>query len=66
MIFRMFKNLVLSPFLIIELMKFRNRDLEVELITSDNIEDFYGNYEKNITNLINQNRETDQIAVGKR
>jgi len=62
----MFKNLVLSPFLIIELMKFRNRDLEVELITSDNIEDFYGNYEKNITNLINQNRETDQIAVGKR
>ena len=56
----------LSPFLITELIKFRNRNLEVELITSDNIEDFYGNYEKNITKLINQNRETDQIAVEKR
>lgn len=56
----------LSPFLIAELIKFRNRNLEVELITSDNIEDFYANYEKNITKLINQNRETDQIAVEKR
>lgn len=56
----------LSPFLITELINFRNRNLEVELITSDNIEDFYGNYEKNITKLINQNRETDQIAVEKR
>lgn len=56
----------LSPFLITELIKFHNRSLEVELITSDNIEDFYGNYEKNITKLINQNRETDLIAVEKR
>ncbi len=31
----------LSPFLITELINFRKRNLEVELITTDNIEDFY-------------------------
>ncbi len=56
----------LSPFLITELIKFRKRNLEVELITTDNIEDFYGSYEKNIHKLINQNRETDNTAVEKR
>jgi phosphatidylserine/phosphatidylglycerophosphate/cardiolipin synthase-like enzyme len=56
----------LSPFLISELINFRKRNLEVELITTDNIEDFYGNFEKNIHQLIIQNRETDKSAVGKR
>lgn len=56
----------LSPFLIKELINFRKRDLEVELVTTDNIEDFYGNYERNIHKLINQNREIDNIAVEKR
>lgn len=56
----------LSPFLISELISFRKRNLEVELITTDNIEDFYGDYEKNITQLIIQNRETDKEAAEKR
>lgn len=38
----------LSPFLISEIIGIRKRNLDVELITTDNIEDFYGNYEKNI------------------
>jgi phosphatidylserine/phosphatidylglycerophosphate/cardiolipin synthase-like enzyme len=56
----------LSPFLIKELIKLRKRNLEVELITTDNIEDFYGSYEKNIDKLIIQNVETDEEAVEKR
>lgn len=56
----------LSPFLISELIDFRKRNLEVELITTDNIEDFYGSYEKNIHKLIIQNKETDKEAVEKR
>src|SRR5690554_5195576 len=53
----------LSPFLISELISFRERNLRVELITTDNIEDFYGSYERNIHKLIVQNRETDNDAV---
>lgn len=56
----------LSPFLISELINFRKRNLEVELITTDNIEDFYGSYEKNIHKLIIQNRKTNNEAVEKR
>lgn len=56
----------LSPFLITELINFRKRNLDVELITTDNIEDFYENYNKNIHKLINQNRETDEVALEKR
>ncbi|MBA4746751.1 MAG: phospholipase D family protein [Muricauda sp.] len=37
--------------------------MEVELITSDIIEDFHGNYEKNIHKLVLQHREIDQTAV---
>ena len=47
----------LSPFLITELINFKKRNLKVELITTDNIEDFYGNLEKNIHQLIKQNRD---------
>ena len=56
----------LSPFLISELISIRKRNLEVELVTTDNIEDFYGKYERNIHKLIIQNRETDKEAVEKR
>lgn len=56
----------LSPFLISELISIRKRNLDVELITTDNIEDFYGNYEKNIHQLIIQNKKTDKEAVKKR
>lgn len=56
----------LSPFLISELISFRKRNLDVELITTDNIEDFYEQYEKNIHKLIIQHRETDNEAVEKR
>lgn len=56
----------LSPFLITELIKFRKRNLDVQLITTDSIEDFYGSYERNIHKLISQNRETDKLAVEKR
>ena len=56
----------LSPSLITELIKFQNRNLDVELITTDNIEDFYGSYYKNIHKLINQNIETDGLAFEKR
>ncbi|TCP27855.1 hypothetical protein EV195_10114 [Tenacibaculum skagerrakense] len=56
----------LSPFLISELINFKKRNLEVELITTDNIEDYYGKYEKNIHKLIIQNREIDKGAAEKR
>ena len=53
----------LSPLLISELIDLKKRNIEVELITSDKIEDFNGNREKNIHQLIIQNRKTDQKAV---
>ncbi|AXP81402.1 cardiolipin synthetase [Mariniflexile rhizosphaerae] len=56
----------LSPFLISELISLRKQNLDVVLITTDNIEDFYGNYERNIHQLIIQNRETDKKAFEKR
>ena len=52
----------LSPHLIKELIAIKNRNIEVQLITTDNIEDFYGDYEKNIHKLIIQNREIDKEA----
>lgn len=55
----------ISPFLISELINFRNRNLEVELVTTDKIEDFNGSNEKNIHKLIIQNRETDDVSVEK-
>jgi phosphatidylserine/phosphatidylglycerophosphate/cardiolipin synthase-like enzyme len=56
----------ISPFLISELINIRKRNLEVELITTDNIKDFSGDQEKNTRKLIIQNRETDDISVKKR
>jgi phosphatidylserine/phosphatidylglycerophosphate/cardiolipin synthase-like enzyme len=56
----------LSPFLITELIKLKQRKISVALITTDNIEDYKGQYEKNIHKLIIQNRETDKASVEKR
>jgi phosphatidylserine/phosphatidylglycerophosphate/cardiolipin synthase-like enzyme len=56
----------LSPFLITQLINLQQRNLEVELITTDNIEDFNGSHEKNIHKLIVQKRVTNKIALEKR
>ncbi len=53
----------LSPPLIKQLIRFRKRNVDVELITCDDIEDFYGSYDKNIFKLLEQNRVTDERAV---
>lgn len=55
----------LSPFLITELITFRQKNIEVELITTDSLEDFNRSSEKNINKLIIQNRDIDDIAVEK-
>jgi len=49
----------LSPYLISELIYLRNKNINIKLITTNNIEDFYGDREKNIYKLIIQNRNTD-------
>ncbi|WP_326982517.1 phospholipase D family protein [Chryseobacterium sp. MYb264] len=51
----------LSPFLIKELIYLHSRGINIRLITSDEIEDFYG-YDKNIHKLIIQHRNTDEKA----
>lgn len=56
----------LSPFLTKQLINLKKRNIDVQLITTDNIKDFYGQYDRNIHHLIIQNRETDQDAVKQR
>lgn len=51
----------LSPVLIKELIDLHSRGIQIRLITSDEIEDFYG-YEKNIHKLIIQHRHVDEKA----
>lgn len=51
----------LSPFLIKELIHLHSRGIKIRLITSDEIEDFYG-YDKNIHKLIIQHRHVDEKA----
>lgn len=51
----------LSPSLIKELIFLHNKGINISLITSDEIEDFYG-YDKNINKLIVQKRHTDEKA----
>lgn len=41
----------LSPFLIKELIHLYTKGIDIFLVTTDNIEDFYGSYEKNIHKL---------------
>lgn len=55
----------LSPFLIKELIALHSKGINIKLITSDEIEDFYG-YEKNIHKLIIQNKHIDEEAKEKR
>jgi phosphatidylserine/phosphatidylglycerophosphate/cardiolipin synthase-like enzyme len=56
----------LSPFLISELINLENKNIEIQLITTDGIEDFYGNYEKNIHKLIRQHKSIDIDAENMR
>lgn len=56
----------LSPFLIKELISLKSKGVEVQLITVDNIEDYYGSYDKNIYQLIRQHRYLDENAQNKR
>lgn len=49
----------LSPFLIKELIELNKKNIEIQLITTDEIEDFYGSYEKNIHQLIIQHKQVD-------
>lgn len=51
----------LSPFLIKELIDLHSRGINIRLITSDEIEDFYG-YDKNIHKLIIQHKHVDEKA----
>ncbi|WP_048509567.1 phospholipase D-like domain-containing protein [Chryseobacterium sp. FH2] len=51
----------LSPFLIKELIYLHSKGINIRLVTSDEIEDFYG-YDKNIHKLIIQNKHIDEKA----
>ncbi|WP_294287379.1 phospholipase D family protein [uncultured Chryseobacterium sp.] len=51
----------LSPVLIKELIDLHSRGIQIRLITSDEIEDFYG-YDKNIHKLIIQHKHVDEKA----
>ena len=52
----------LSPFLVKKLIDLHFRGVEVQLITMDTIEDFYGDRQKNINQLIIQDRSIDKEA----
>mgnify|MGYP001076114329 FL=1 len=56
----------LSPNLIKELINLHSRNIPVQLITTDNIEDYKKDQEKIIYKLILQNRESDYEAILKR
>lgn len=53
----------LAPSLIKKLIGLHNRNIHVELITTDDIEDYYGDREKNIHKLIIQQVHTDEKAL---
>lgn len=56
----------LSPFLIKELIFLHSKGIGISLITTDGIEDFYGNYDRNINKLIIQNKHIDEEAKASR
>lgn len=56
----------LSPDMVKDLINLRKKGIEVSLITADNIEDYYGSYEKNIYHLIKQETITDIQAQEQR
>ncbi|TCD28241.1 hypothetical protein EZ456_06015 [Pedobacter psychrodurus] len=49
----------LSPYLISELINLKDKNIDIKLITTNNIEDFYGDRERNIYKLIIQKRNKD-------
>ena len=52
----------LSPFLVKKLISLHHRKINIQLITSDTIEDFYGDRKKNIYELIQQQVHTNKKA----
>lgn len=56
----------LSPSMVELLIDLYNKKIKVSLITSDDIEDYYGSYEKNIYKLITQEKITDIQAQEQR
>ncbi|MCM4168408.1 Cardiolipin synthase [Arenibacter antarcticus] len=56
----------LSPFLVRKLIDLHYKEIEVQLITVDTIEDFYGDRQKNIHQLIFQDRTIDKEAEAQR
>jgi len=52
----------LSPFLVKKLIFLHAKNVNINLVTTDTIEDFYGTYEKNIHKLINQHKILDKEA----
>lgn len=56
----------LSHYLITELINLKHRGIDVQLITVDKIEDYYGAYEKNMHKLIKQHPYLDQTAKTQR
>ncbi len=52
----------LAPFLIKKLIDLHNRNIHVELITTDDIEDYQGDKERNIHKLIIQQKHTNEKA----
>lgn len=56
----------LSPSLVKELIEIRRNNIKVQLITTDEIKDFTGPYEKNIHKLIIQHQSLDRTAKEQR
>lgn len=56
----------LSPFLIKELIDLKRKRIDIQLITSDNIEDFREGNDKNILKLIHQETTKDPVATSTR
>ncbi|RLD60970.1 MAG: hypothetical protein DRI95_14760 [Bacteroidetes bacterium] len=56
----------LSPFLVKKLINLHYRDIDVQLITADTIEDFYGDRKRNIHELIQQHVHIDGEASADR
>lgn len=56
----------LSPWLISELIRLNDKNLKVQLITTDEIEDYKKGAPKNIYRLIDQHMHTDQEALATR
>lgn len=56
----------LSPILIKQLINLHKKGIKIHLVTTDNIEDFYGESDKNIHQLIHQKKVINKEAEAKR